>query len=49
MLQLLLQVDHEIDGGYLGQVEHGVIMQHLVIEAQMIESHDQIGALQFDQ
>ena len=42
MLQNLLQVNQHIQGRNLLQVHDGVAVQHLIIEAQVIEAHHQI-------
>ena len=42
-----VKFDEEIEGGELGEVEDGVAVEDLVIEADMVEADDEVGAAEF--
>ena len=47
MAQLFIQHHEHVQRRQLGQVERGVAVQDLVIEPQVVETDDEVGALQF--
>ena len=47
MAEFFVQHDEHVECWKLGQVERGITVQHFVIEPQIVETNDEIGALQF--
>ncbi len=46
VVQFVLQFHHHVERRQLAQIERRVAVQHLVIEPQIVEADDEIGALQ---
>ncbi len=46
VLEGFLEVDHEVEGGELSEIEGGVTVEDDVIEAQVVEANDEVGALE---
>ncbi len=46
MVQNVLQVHHKVERRQLGEVERSIAMQDFVIEPQIVETHDKVGALE---
>ena len=49
MLQGILQFHHHVERGKLAQIHRSVTVQDFIIKAQVVETDDQIRALQFAQ
>src|SRR6185369_8966043 len=49
MLQLFLQVDEHVERRNLSQIVDGVVAQHFVVEPKIVETNDEIGALQLSE
>ena len=46
MLEAVLYLDQHIERWNLPKVKWGIAVQHLVIESDVVESHNEVGTLQ---